>query len=76
MRAITVAQAESQIATKGLQPGATPADVAAAQKAAQDLADNLDKYLSPENKPANATDDQWKQAHQQLEAAGPHGARA
>lgn len=67
MRAITVAQVDGQIATKGLQPGATPADAAAAQKAAQDLADNIDKYLSTENKPANATDDQWKQAHQQLE---------
>ena len=31
------------------------------------LLDNLDKYLAPENKPAAATDDQWKQARQTLE---------
>lgn len=67
MRSIQTAQTEAQIAAKGLQPGATAADTDAAQKAAQDLVDNLDKYLSPENKPANATDDQWKQAHQQIE---------
>jgi len=67
VRSIQMAQTEAQIAVKGLQPGATPADVDAAQKAAQDLADNVDKYLSAENKPAAATDDQWKQAHQQIE---------
>jgi hypothetical protein len=66
-RSLTMAQVDSQIAAKGLQPGSTPADTDAAQKAAQDLADNLDKYLAPENKPAAATDDQWKQARQQLE---------
>jgi hypothetical protein len=67
MRSIQTAQTEGQIALKGLQPGASPADADAAQKAAQDLVDNLDKYLAPENKPATATDDQWKQAHQALE---------
>ena len=67
MRSITMAQTEGQIALKGLQTGAAPADADAAQKAAQDLVDNLDKYLASENKPANATDDQWKQAHQALE---------
>ena len=38
MRSVTMAQADSQIAAKGQQPGATPADMDAAQKAAQDLA--------------------------------------
>jgi tetratricopeptide (TPR) repeat protein len=66
-RSVQMAQADSQMANKGVQPGATPADVDTATKAAQDLADNLDKYLSAENKPAGATDDQWKAAHQQLE---------
>ncbi len=61
MRSVTMAQVDSQIAAKGQQPGASPADIDAAQKAAQDLTDNLDKYLAPENKPANATDEQWKQ---------------
>ena len=65
-RSIQMAQADSQIANKGVQAGASPADIDAAQKAAQDLADNLDKYLSSANKPAGATDDQWKAAHQQL----------
>jgi hypothetical protein len=69
-RAVTMAQADSQIAAKGQQAGATPADLDAAQKAAQDLLDNLDKYLAPENKPATATDDQWKQARQTLELQG------
>jgi hypothetical protein len=67
MRSIQTAQTEGQIALKGLQPGAAPADADAALKAAQDLIDNLDKYLASENKPATATDDQWKQAHQALE---------
>jgi hypothetical protein len=66
MRAIQIAQTESQIAVKGVQPSATPADVDAAQKAAQDLADNLNKYLSEQNKPANVTEDQWKGAQQQI----------
>jgi hypothetical protein len=65
-RSVQIAQAESQIAGKAQQPGATPADLDAAQKAAQDLVDNLDKYLSPENKPAGATDAQWSQAKQQI----------
>jgi len=65
-RSVQMAQAESQIAGKAQQPGATPADLDAAQKAAQDLADNLDKYLAPENKPAGATDAQWSQAKQQI----------
>jgi uncharacterized protein YmfQ (DUF2313 family) len=67
MRSVQMAQSDSQIEAKSQQPGATPADMEAAQKAAQDLLDNLDKYLAAENKPAAATDDQWKQARQTLE---------
>jgi uncharacterized protein YmfQ (DUF2313 family) len=67
MRSVQMAQSDSQIEAKSQQPGATPADTEAAQKAAQDLLDNLDKYLAAENKPAAATDDQWKQARQTLE---------
>ena len=66
-RSVTMAQADSQIAAKGQQPNASAGDLDAAQKAAQDLLDNLDKYLAPNNKPATATDDQWKQARQTLE---------
>ncbi len=66
-RDLQIAQAESQIAAKALQPNASPADIAAAQKAAQDLADNLGKYMAPENKPAAATDAQWTQAKSQIE---------
>lgn len=65
-RDLQIAQAESQIAAKAVQPNASPADLAAAQKAAQDLIDNLDKYLAPANKPAAATDAQWAQAKSQL----------
>lgn len=66
-RSVTMAQVDSQIAAKGQQAGASPADLDAAQKASQDLVENLDKYLAAENKPAAATDDVWKQAHQTLE---------
>lgn len=66
-RDLQIAQAESQIAAKGLQPNVAPADLAAAQKAAQDLIDNLSKYMAPENKPAQATDAQWAQAKTQIE---------
>jgi len=69
-RSVMMAQADSQMAAKAQQPGASAADTDAGQKAAQDLVDNLDKYLAPENKPANATDDQWKQAKQTLELQG------
>lgn len=69
-RSVTMAQVDSQIAAKGQQAGASPADMDAAQKAAQDLVDNLNKYLAPENKPATATDDVWKQARQTLELQG------
>jgi len=61
-----IASAEGQVATKGAAPNASPADQDAALKAAQDLQENVEKYLAPENKPENATDDQWKQAKQQL----------
>jgi hypothetical protein len=66
-RSVTMAQADSQMAAKSQQAGVTPADMDTAQKAAQDLVDNLDKYLAAENKPAAATDDQWKQARQTLD---------
>lgn len=65
MREFNIAQAESAIAAKALAAGTSPADMDAAQKAAQDLIDNLDKYLAPGNKPAAATDAQWTQARQQ-----------
>lgn len=65
-RSVSMAQADSQIMAKGSQAGAAAADVDAAQKAADDLVANMDKYLAPENKPANATDDQWKQAKETL----------
>jgi tetratricopeptide (TPR) repeat protein len=67
LRAVSIAQAESQVAAKGMDPKASPADLDAAQKAAQDLVDNLNKYLAPENKPAAATEEQWKQVHSQIE---------
>jgi len=66
-RSMRIASAEGQIAAKGVQPNATPAAQDAAVKAAQDIEDNLNKYLAPENKPANVTDDQWKQAKQTME---------
>jgi Tfp pilus assembly protein PilF len=66
-RQLSIAQAESQVAAKGLAPNAAAGDQDAAQKAAQDLVQNLDTYLAPANKPANATEDQWKQAHTQIE---------
>lgn len=66
-REVMMAQADSQIEAKGQQPGATPADMDAAQKAAQDLLDNMNKYLAAENKPAGASEDAWKQAKQTLE---------
>lgn len=71
MRAVSMAQADSQIAAKGQAAGASAADIDAAQKAAQDLIDNFDKYLADSNKPANATDDQWKQAKQALQVQAP-----
>jgi tetratricopeptide (TPR) repeat protein len=61
-RILTEADTLSKIALAGTKQGAPAADVDAAQKAAQTLADNLDKYFAPENKPENVTDDQWKQA--------------
>jgi len=66
-RMVQIASVESQIAMKALAAGATPADQDAALKAAQDLIDNLNKYLAPENKPAAATDDQWAQAKHTIE---------
>jgi tetratricopeptide (TPR) repeat protein len=65
-RALNIAQAESQIAAKGMVANASPADLDAAQKAAQDLADNLNKYMAEENKPSGVTDAQWTQAKTQI----------
>ncbi len=66
-RDIQIAQVESMIAAKAMQPNPSPADLAAAQKAAQDLAENVDTYLAPANKPAAATDAQWTQAKSQIQ---------
>jgi len=66
-RMLQIASAESQIALKAAQPKATPADIDAGQKAADDLVENLDKYMADENKPAAATEDQWKQAKQTIQ---------
>jgi hypothetical protein len=66
MRAVNIAQAESQIAAKALTAGTSAGDMDAAQKAAQDLIDNLGKYLAPENKPAAVTAAQWTQAQQTI----------
>jgi tetratricopeptide (TPR) repeat protein len=52
----------SKIASKGVQPNATPDTVEAAQKAAQTLIEKADTFFSPENKLPNVTDDQWAQA--------------
>ncbi len=57
---------KSKIADKALAAGASPADMDAAQKAAQDIVDNLDKYLSPQNKPATVADAQWAQIKQTM----------
>ncbi len=66
MRAIVMIQTESPIAAKGLQPNVSAGDADAAQKAAADLADNADKYFSPENKQAATTDAQWAGAKSQV----------
>jgi len=51
-RLLTRMQTESAVAVKGAQPNAAAGDVDAAQKGAQSLADNLEKYFADENKPA------------------------
>jgi tetratricopeptide (TPR) repeat protein len=56
----------SKIASKGVQPNASPEVVDAAQKAAQTLIDKSDTFFSAENKMANVTDDQWAQAKKQI----------
>lgn len=65
MRAIMIVQTEAPIAQAGLQSTSGPA-ADAAQKAAQDLADNADKYFAPENKQPNVTDAQWAGVKQQI----------
>jgi hypothetical protein len=64
-RGLMMMQAEGVIAGKGAQPGASAADLDAGLKAGQHLIDNLDKYFADENKPPQATTDQWKQAKDQ-----------
>jgi hypothetical protein len=65
-REVQIADTESKIAAKALAAGTSAGDMDAAQKAAQDLLDNLDKYLSAENKPANIADAQWTQIKQSM----------
>lgn len=65
-RLVQIADTESKIAAKALTAGASAADMAAAQKAAQDLLDNLNKYLAPENKPAAVSNAQWTQIQQSM----------
>ena len=66
-REVNIADAESKIAAKALAAGTSAADMDAAQKAAQDLVDNLDKYLSPANKPAAVADPaQWTKIKQTM----------
>jgi hypothetical protein len=62
MRAIMIIQTEAPIAMAGLQPNASAPAAAAAEKAAKDLADNIDSYFSPANKQPATTADQWDQA--------------
>jgi hypothetical protein len=77
LREVTIADTESKIAAKALTPGTSAPDMNAAEKAAQDLVDNLNTYLAPANKPAAVTDPaQWVtiqktmllQAHMELAA--------
>jgi len=50
-------------------PNATPAQMADGQKAANGLLNGgLDKQFAPDKKPANVSDDQWKQTRTQIEA--------
>ncbi len=65
-REVTVADTESKIAAKALATGTSPADMDAAQKAAQDLVDNLNKYLAAGNKPAAVSAAQWTQIQQTM----------
>ena len=64
-RGLMMMQTEGAIAGAGAQPGASAAAMDAGQKAAQHLIENLDKYFADENKPAQASADQWKQAKEQ-----------
>ena len=65
-REMTVADTESKIAAKALAAGTSPADMDAAQKAAQDLVDNLNKYLGDANKPDAVAAAQWTQIKQTM----------
>jgi hypothetical protein len=59
-------QFESAIAPKAMAPNAPAADLAAGQKAAQDLVDNLDAYFADANKPAQIDAKAWAGAKQQV----------
>jgi hypothetical protein len=61
MRAIMIVQTEDPLVRKAMAPNAAAADAAAGLKAAQDLAENVDTYLSPANKQPTTTDEQWAQ---------------
>ncbi len=65
-RALMMMQAESGLAMKVIQGGATAGDMDAGQKAAQHLIDNSDKYFSDENKPATVPAEQWKDIKLQI----------
>src|ERR1700733_6486390 len=65
-REVQIADTESKIAAKALAAGTSAADMDAAQKAAQDLLDNLDKYLAPGNKPDAIPAAQWTQIQQTM----------
>jgi len=66
-RSLMLAQALLGIATQAY--GKTgPADLLDnSEKAGKQVADNLDTYLSPANKPANVTDQQWADAKKTFE---------
>lgn len=66
VRMLTMMQTESGLAAKAMQPNAPAGDLDAGQKASTHLIDALDKYFSDENKPAQATADQWKDAKLQI----------
>ena len=66
VRALTMMQTESGLAAKAMDPKAAAGDLDAGQKASTHLVENLDKYFSDENKPAQATADQWKDARLQI----------
>ena len=65
-RDVMIAQSYLAIATGAFGKTDGPA-LDAGQKAAQTIADNIDTWFSAAAKPAQATDDQWKQAKTQFD---------